>query len=82
MRFPSSLWEAHWFAADSGFYTNRIKITEIISICKKIGFSVKINSLKKFKRVPLERKKLAKEFKNLSEYDLSISSAHIVMSKN
>ena len=81
MRFPSNLWEAEWFASHSGFYTNRIKITEIFSICQKIGFTVEINSIRKFERVPIERRKLAKEFKSLSDYDLATSGVHLIMRK-
>jgi glycosyltransferase involved in cell wall biosynthesis len=38
MRFSSNLWEKDWFSSYSGFYTNRIRLHEMVSICKDIGF--------------------------------------------
>jgi SAM-dependent methyltransferase len=81
MRFPSDLWESEWFASAGGFYTNRIKITEIVSICEEIGFSVEVFSIRKFPNIPIKREQLSKEFKNLSNYDLSVSGSHLIMKK-
>ena len=79
LRFSSSLWERNWFASDSGFYTNRIRLSEMISMCEDIGFEVEVRSLKYWERSPIKRKQLAREFYNLSDNDLLVSGAHLIM---
>jgi SAM-dependent methyltransferase len=79
MRFSSSLWERDWFSADSGFYTNRIKLSEIISICEDVGFVVEVHSIKRWESLPIRRDQLAKEFHDLPEDDLLVFDAHLVM---
>ena len=81
MRFPSSLWERDWFSADSGFYTNRIRISKMISICEDVGFVVEVNSIKRWESLPIRRDQLAKEFHDLPEDDLFVFDAHLVMRK-
>jgi len=79
MRFPSNLWEKKWFASKSGFYTNRLRVSEMIKICKDIGFNVHIRDIKKWATLPINRESLANEFKSLSDDDLLISEAHLIM---
>jgi SAM-dependent methyltransferase len=81
MRFSSSLWESEWFASHSGFYTNRIKLTEMIDICENIGFLVEIYSVNKFEKLPIRVKQLSKEFSDLSNDDLLTSGVHLIMRK-
>jgi len=79
MRFSSYFWEKDWFASDSGFYTNRIRLQEIISICEDIGFVIEVDNLKRWCSLPIKRSQLAKEFRNLTDADLLISEAHLLM---
>jgi len=81
MRFSSSIWEKEWFAKRSGFYTNRIKLSSIVEVCTNIGFSVEIRYLKKWKNLPILRSKISAEFSNISNNDLLIKEAHLVMRK-
>ena len=79
MRFPSTLWELDWFASESGFYTNRMRLSEMILLCEDIGFSVKVCNTKRWTSFPIKRTQLAREFYDLSDDDLLISGAHLVM---
>ena len=79
MRFPSSLWELDWFASESGFYTNRMRLSEMILLCEDIGFSVKVCNTKRWTSFPIKRTQLAREFYDLLDEDLLISGAHLVM---
>ena len=79
MRFSTKMWEKDWFAAGSGFYTNRLRMPEIISICEKVGFLVEVRNFLCWDVSQIKRKHLAKEFNNLTDYDLSISKAHLIM---
>lgn len=82
MRFSSSLWEKEWFAQNSGFYTNRIRLSQIISICENIGFTVEIKKKRYWNYQPIQHNKLALEFKNLSDDDLLVSGAHLIMARS
>ena len=79
MRFSSFLWEKEWFASCSGFYTNRIRLKELIAICKDIGFKVEVVNLECWDFLPIEREHLADEFSNLTDEDLKVAGAHLVM---
>ena len=79
MRFPSTLWELDWFASDSGFYTNRMRLSEMILFCEDIGFSVKVCNTRRWTSSPIKRTQLAREFYDLSDDDLLTSGAHLVM---
>ena len=79
MRFSTKMWEKDWFAAGSGFYTNRLRMPEIISICEKVGFLVEVRNFVCWDVSQIKRKHLAKEFNNLTDYDLSISKVHLIM---
>ena len=81
LRFSSKIWEKNWFATKGRFYTNRIRLSEMIKICESIGFSVKIVKQKQWEIAPINRENLAEEFSELSDDDLLISGAHLIMHK-
>jgi hypothetical protein len=54
---------------------------EIFSICQNIGFHVKLNSIRRWEAIPIDRNQLAEEYKNVLDDDLIISGAHLVMTK-
>ena len=39
MRIPTRWWEADWMAR-SGFYTNRMRMTEMLGAFEAVGFTV------------------------------------------
>ncbi len=80
LRISSGLWEQNWFALKSNFYTNRLRFSEVVKICEDSGFTLKTAEISRYEVTPIQRKKLASEFSILSDDDLSISEAHLVMS--
>jgi SAM-dependent methyltransferase len=78
LRFPSRWWEAEWLAR-SGFYTNRIRFSQMMRIFAEAGFSIEHLSTSRFAELPLSRRSLAVEFRNLSDEDLMISGFHVVL---
>ena len=79
MRISSKLWEKDWFAQDSGFYTNRLPLSEMIRIFTEAGFDVEVRSTTPRDSAPDARHKLAAEFQSLSDDDLMTADAHLVM---
>ncbi len=79
MRLSSKIWERDWFASDSGFYTNRLRMSEMISICNDVGFNVESRNIRRWESMPIKRRQLAKEFQHLSDDELLVSGTHILM---
>lgn len=79
LRFSSERWEKDSFAYRSGFYTNRLRYSEVVDIFMSAGFSVETVSIKRWDRSPLVACHLADEFKKLSDDDLRVSGAHLIM---
>jgi SAM-dependent methyltransferase len=78
LRFPSRIWESK-FASKSGFYTNRIRYSQFINLFKKSELNIKILSKEVWKNIPINRVKLAKEFKELTDSDLKVKEAHFFL---
>ena len=48
-------------------------------MCEDIGFTVRVMNTKKWESIPIQSNKLVPEFINLSDNDLLVSEAHLVM---
>lgn len=78
LRFSEKTWESEFFAR-SGFYTNRLRASQIVAAMEKAGFeSISVRS-GRWPALPLKRRELAPEFRNLSEDDLYIRTLHVIM---
>jgi len=78
LRFPNAFWESE-FIASSGFYTNRLGYREILAKFEAAGFEVDIGQVDRWKRLPLPRRKMAREFLDRTETDLTISGFNVVL---
>jgi SAM-dependent methyltransferase len=78
LRFSKRLWESQIFA-NSGFYTNRLRYSQILSLFKSFEFDITYTDNGSWKVVPLDSCKLNKEFRCLSDKDLIIRTMHIVL---
>ena len=78
LRFRESVWESP-FMADSGFYTNRIRYSEMLALFREAGFQVDVISVKRWDRLPTSRSKLSERFRDLSEEELRVSCFHAVL---
>jgi SAM-dependent methyltransferase len=78
LRFPSQWWEAEWLAR-SGFYTNRIRFSEMMTVFTAEGFTVERLATSRFGSLPLPRASLAPEFRSLSDDDLMVNGFNVVL---
>ena len=76
-RFSSRIWESNLFS-NSGFYTNRLRYSQIIKIFETSGFNVRILRQKKWNRYPINIKLINKEFRNELNEELLISSFNLI----
>ena len=78
LRFSTRRWEAEWLAR-SGFYTNRIRLTQMRELFEAAGFRVESLVTSRFAAPPLQRTSLADEFRNLSDEDLMVSGFRVLL---
>ncbi len=69
LRFRTRMWESP-FMAKSGFYTNRVRYTEMLRLFKQAGFESEVIHTRRWNELPISRTKLAAEFADLSDDDL------------
>lgn len=81
LRFPGWLWESKYFSND-GFYTNRLRHSEVVNFCEKAGFRVLQEDSQSWDVLPLSKRSLAAEFQKLDESDLRIKDAFITLQKS
>ncbi len=73
LRFSDMLWESDVFAK-SGFYTNRIRFSEMLSLFDEAGFNVDVLSKKMWPVLPIRRGALHGRFRQFSNQDLNVMS--------
>tara|TARA_B100000989_G_C19469658_1_gene440057 strand:- start:74 stop:931 length:858 start_codon:yes stop_codon:yes gene_type:complete len=78
LRFSDKLWESEFFAA-SGFYTNRLSISDITEVYKENGFKVDTLNKLTWKELPISRSKFAAQFKNRPTQDLLVSEFDLIL---
>jgi len=65
LRFSERIWESEFFV-NSGFYTNRIRFPEMISLFKNAKLRVEIGDIRRWERLPVKRQSLSNRFLYLS----------------
>jgi SAM-dependent methyltransferase len=78
LRIPSRWWEAEWMAR-SGFYTNRMRMSEILRAFASARFTAEIVATQRWQRLPTSRKSFAREFQNLEDEELCISGFQVLL---
>ena len=80
LRFSGELWESQ-FMSSSGFYTNRLRYSDIKSAFLSAGFKVVKEETHSWDSLPLSKSKLHSDFHDYDESDLLIREAKIVLRK-
>lgn len=76
--FREKVWESEFFAK-SGFYTNRIRYSQMLDLFKRGGFQVQVTDVNRWETPPTQRNKLAREFMMLPDEDLCISGFDVLL---
>jgi hypothetical protein len=71
LRFSEPVWESS-LMAQSGFYTNRLRFSEMLNLFEEAGFTVEVKQTLRWTSIPTPRHKLDKRFQSLSEDDLLV----------
>lgn len=78
LRFSAPVWESA-VMAESGFYTNRIRYSEMLALFKEAGFDTDVISMKRWDHLPTPRAKLSGCFKALSDEELCVRGFHVLL---
>lgn len=78
LRFADAIWESS-FMAQSGFYTNRIRYREMLSLFEQAGFLVEVKRELRWKSLPTPRNKLHSRFRSLDQDDLLVYGFDVVL---
>jgi SAM-dependent methyltransferase len=78
LRFSARRWESKLFA-ESGFYTNRLRYSEIVDACTRAGMTVEPARVERWPELPTPREKLAPPFRDVPESDLQIFACDLLL---
>ena len=78
LRIPSRLWEQDWFAG-SGFYTNRLRFSQVIGRFRVAGFEILEADPKRFGALPEAASRRCREFAAVTGEDLIINACNLVV---
>jgi SAM-dependent methyltransferase len=80
LRIPMHLWEREWFAR-SGFYTNRLRHSQMVERFLEAGFEVVRDVTERYQSMPEAAKHRCHEFDALTSDDLMTSGCYLVVRK-
>jgi SAM-dependent methyltransferase len=78
LRFSDEWWESEWFRT-AGFYTNRLRLSQLCDLCRDAGFEPVLDEINRFPRLPLGRQKLAERYQSVSDDDLMVSTIRLIL---
>ncbi len=78
LRFSARVWESS-FMANSGFYTNRIRFSELLRLFREAGFEPEVRRVVRWQKLPTPRSKMAPEFASLPEEELQVSAFDVLL---
>ena len=81
LRFSEQIWESD-LMANSGFYTNRIRYSQMLNIFKQTGFNVEATVIETWDKLPISRSKLSPYFRDLSDEDLCVQVFDVLLKPN
>jgi hypothetical protein len=80
LRFREGVWE-HSLMSNSGFYTNRLRFSEILDRVKKAGFTYAVTQITRWPNLPTPRRALAGSFSSFSNEELKIATFGLLLQK-
>ena len=78
LRFSDRVWESP-FMAESGFYTNRLRYSELLRLFRQAGFEPQVTQVTRWDTLPIARRKMAPEFAALPEEELNVRGLDVLL---
>ena len=80
LRFSEIVWESSLFSK-SGFYTNRIRFSQMIKIFTDNKFQIHLCETEYWEKFPMDRSKLHEDFAFFEDDDLKIKAFNVLISR-
>jgi len=81
LRFSEHIWESEFFVR-SGFYTNRIRFSEMLELFQSADFVVEVGDVRRWEYFPIKRSSLSNSFVCFSDEDLIVSGFDVLLRKH
>jgi hypothetical protein len=81
LRFSERVWESRLFAS-SGFYTNRLRRSQLLELFADAGFDAEVVDEARWEQPPTPRARLAEPFRSAAEDDLLVHNLEVVLRPN
>ncbi len=78
LRFSERVWESEFFVK-SGFYTNRIQYSEMLSLFRAGEFDCEVQKVSRRESLPIRQSSLASQFKELPDDELLVSGFDVLL---
>ena len=78
LRFRDAIWESKAMAS-SGFYTNRIRYSEMLQAFKDAGFRVEVHNVDRWSDLPIDRKKLSLPYRDMPVEELVVKGFDVLL---
>lgn len=78
LRFSSRFWESR-FVADAGYYSNRLRYSQMLTCFRDAGFVPTVTSTQRWRRLPMARTTLWREFRDLPDDELLVSAFDVLL---
>jgi hypothetical protein len=69
LRFSQRVWESEWFRS-AGFYTNRFRLSELVAVAQRAGFTATLPEVNRWPALPLSRDRLALPYRHMPDEEL------------
>lgn len=80
LRFSETIWESDWMSR-SGFYTNRVRASEMLALFREAGWAAEVTETRKWAALPTPRTAMAAPFRGLATDELLISGFDVLARK-
>ena len=78
LRFSRKIWEAPLFA-EAGFYTNRIRYSQMLNYFQQAGFETDVVRVENWDAIPTQKKNIAKPYSDLSDEELLVKVYEVIL---
>jgi SAM-dependent methyltransferase len=78
LRFSRRVWESS-FMTRSGFYTNRLRLSDMTSFFEEAGFRTSVLKVERWDTLPTSRRRMSAEFRVLPEEELRVSAFDVLL---
>lgn len=79
LRFSARRWEAPGFAARSGFYTNRIRYSEMLAMFREAGFDAEVVRVERWDELPTPLQRMDSAYRALPRDELLVSGFDVLL---